>query len=450
MRFRRNIHLKTRAKTKSARSVFGRIHKKSRLHPFRITEILLRLHKYAGFSFLFVISYGIMVILTEKTRHEMPGQCERSVRLSADCTKCFMADYRSSGKELRRSPKGAIAAMLAVLMLAGGGAAALKISENLQPVRVLEDSSAADLSVPDITDTTTDKPRTLFIYETKFASDVHNGPLMLVNRSTPLPEDPKEDLVPVFSEKNEYLHVKDVSVQLHKDAMQALNDLATGFYNATGESSLLVLSGFRTKEYQRQLYEADLEKTGQDASALVAEPGCSEHETGYAFDLSLYLDGVFADFDGTGVYDWVGKHCAEYGFILRYPKDKVTVTGFSHEPWHFRYVGIPHALYMRDHNLCLEEYMGMLQDYTYEGTHLEIPDQDGNICEVFYVLLADAINESVVEIPVAADLPYTVSGNNRGAFIVTVYTGRPMESETETTARTDGSSEAAPETTEAE
>lgn len=418
-------------------------------------KTLLKLHKDDDFAFFFARSYVIMVMIKYQSRQKCPV-LQKGVCVSQQTAQSVnMADYRSTGKELRRSPKGPIAALLGVIIFAGAGYGALKIVEKFQPIEVAQDSSEVDLSVPDVTDTTEERPHTIFVFENHFASEVHQGPLILVNRSTSLPEDYEDGLVSVFAEKNEYLHVKDTSVSLQQEAMDALNELATGFYDATGNSSLLVLSGYRTREYQKQLYDADLLATGKDTSDLVAQPGCSEHESGYAFDLSLYLDGELADYDGTGVYNWVNQHCAEYGIILRYPKDKVNITEFSHEPWHYRYVGVPHALYMQAHNLCLEEYMDLLDSYPYEGEHLEIPDADGNICEVFTISLEDSINDAVAEIPVAAELPYTVSGNNRGKFVVTVMTGRPMEEDTETTAApedgTEDSTEDSPaDTTEAE
>lgn len=359
-----------------------------------------------------------------------------------------MADYRSTGKELRRSPKGLIAACLAVLLLGGGVYGTLKILEKVEPIEIAEESSEPELSVPEVTDVTEEEEHTIFVYDTRFVSEMHKGPLILVNRSTPLPFELDEERVDVYAVKNEYLHVKDTYVSLNKIAMDALNEMAVGFYNDTGNDDLLVLSGFRTREYQQQLYDADLAKTGLDTSTLVAKPGCSEHESGYALDFSLYVDGEFLDFDGTGVYSWVAKHCAEYGFILRYTKAKQSRTEFDPEPWHFRYVGVPHALYMAEHNLCLEEYIDLLAKHPYDGEHLMIPDGDGKLCEVFSVPVDNDAGEAVVEVPVAAELPYTVSGNNRDAFIVTVETGRDYDSATETTAVTDDTTEDSPSTEE--
>ncbi len=345
-----------------------------------------------------------------------------------------MADYRTTGKELRRSPKGAIAAGLTLALVAGAAVGSLYILNGMEPIETQESSSEAELSVPDMTDTQEDENLIIYTYEAKFASDIHSGPLVLVNRSTPLPEDLEDGLVNVYIEKSDVLHVKDTEVNLQEEAMTALNAMAEAFKEETGHADLLVISGFRTKEYQQKLYEEDLQDTGGEMSTLVAKAGCSEHESGYALDFSLYADGVVSSFDGEGDYAWITEHCAEYGFILRYPEDKVEITEFEFEPWHFRYVGVPHAVYMYQNGLCLEEYAALISEYSYEGEHLQITDADDMVYEVFTVTLSDTDAAAVAEIPLPAELPYTCSGNNQNGFVVTVETGRKAETETETEA----------------
>ena len=102
-------------------------------------------------------------------------------------------------------------------------------------------------------------------------------------------------------------------------------------------------------------------KARRAALKSVAEPGASEHHTGLAFDVNKKGSSTFA---GTKNSDWLNAHCWEYGFIIRYEKSKEEITGFIAEPWHIRYVGVEHALYMRDHDLCLEEYIQGIEDGT--------------------------------------------------------------------------------------
>ena len=97
------------------------------------------------------------------------------------------------------------------------------------------------------------------------------------------------------------------------------------------------------------------------------EPGHSEHHSGLAFDIitteyqrDVYsLTEQFAETDG---YRWLIEHCAEYGFILRYPKEKTDITQINYEPWHYRYVGKEHAKYIMEHDLTLEEYIELLKE----------------------------------------------------------------------------------------
>lgn len=86
----------------------------------------------------------------------------------------------------------------------------------------------------------------------------------------------------------------------------------------------------------------------------VAEPGCSEHHLGLAFDVNVPSTSAFK---GTKQCKWLHEHCWEYGFIVRYQAGKEAITGYTAEEWHIRYVGTEHSLYIRDHGLCLEEYL---------------------------------------------------------------------------------------------
>ena len=92
----------------------------------------------------------------------------------------------------------------------------------------------------------------------------------------------------------------------------------------------------------------------------VARPGTSEHQTGLAVDI---VDTSYQILDegqeNTPVQQWLMAHCAEYGFILRYPTDKSEITGVGYEPWHYRYVGVEAAREIMANGLCLEEYLAL-------------------------------------------------------------------------------------------
>ncbi len=132
--------------------------------------------------------------------------------------------------------------------------------------------------------------------------------------------------------------------------------------NADGVN-LLVISCFRTITRQTTLYNAEVQKwlnqgysdadAKTKAGTIVAVPGTSDHNLGLAVD----LNSVEESFENTRQFVWLQEHAAEYGFVMRYPKDKQDITKIIYEPWHYRYVGKVHAEKMNSLNMCLEEYV---------------------------------------------------------------------------------------------
>lgn len=123
---------------------------------------------------------------------------------------------------------------------------------------------------------------------------------------------------------------------------------------------LWVASGYRDYAEQQELYNSYAASDGTEAAdRYSARPGSSEHHTGLAIDLNEVSD----DFGETPEGKWVVEHCAEYGFILRYPQGKEEQTGYMYEPWHIRYVGVELAQEITASGLCLEEYLGITSEY---------------------------------------------------------------------------------------
>lgn len=190
--------------------------------------------------------------------------------------------------------------------------------------------------------------------------DLNSWELRLVNKWSPIPreDDPETGLT-----KDQYLF--DVR------ALEALD----GFLVA-GEREgldLCLSSAWRSYTYQEELFKnkvrtlmeelgCDWTAAEEDAARAVARPGESEHQLGLAADIVSYsynvMDGGFGE---TEAGQWLQEHCAEYGFILRYPADKEDVTGVIYEPWHFRYVGTEAAVYIMEHGLCLEEFRALYE-----------------------------------------------------------------------------------------
>lgn len=127
------------------------------------------------------------------------------------------------------------------------------------------------------------------------------------------------------------------------------------------EDVIVPVSGWRSRDEQKKIWSDTVADRGLSfARKYVALPACSEHETGLAIDLALNapdIDFICPDFPKEGICQRFREAAPHYGFIQRYQKEKEAVTGISEEPWHFRYVGTPHALLITRGGLALEEYV---------------------------------------------------------------------------------------------
>lgn len=120
--------------------------------------------------------------------------------------------------------------------------------------------------------------------------------------------------------------------------------------------SIMIVSGYRSISTQRAIYNRQVTNKGQVKADLVsARPGHSEHHTGLAIDIDC--DGKLEEyFENTEQFEWLSKNAYKYGFILRYPKGKTYITGYSYEPWHYRYVGVEAATIIHNEDITFEEY----------------------------------------------------------------------------------------------
>ena len=130
--------------------------------------------------------------------------------------------------------------------------------------------------------------------------------------------------------------------------------------------NLYIVSGYRSYQLQTQLFNNRVKKyqnqgmsyknAYKKASMINAVPGTSEHQLGLAIDFNS-LDQSFGE---TKEGKWLYKNAWKYGFVFRYPKESVGVTGIMYEPWHYRYVGVNNAKFMHDNNMTLEAYIEYL------------------------------------------------------------------------------------------
>lgn len=182
--------------------------------------------------------------------------------------------------------------------------------------------------------------------------------LRLASAKHPLPE----DFSPQVSDINPQ-YCRDPNFRFDSRAVDSLNAMCAAA--AKDGIKLLVISPYRSVQKQSQLFAQEVAKysglSKEEAEAKAAQsvlpPGTSEHNLGLAVD----FDSLSASYENSANFRWLSRHAADYGFILRYPKNKTQITGVTYEPWHYRYVGVEHARQIKQEGLCLEEYIDKLK-----------------------------------------------------------------------------------------
>lgn len=237
-----------------------------------------------------------------------------------------------------------------------------------------------------------------------------DGLLWLVNRSHPIPNTyvPKNLTAPLYS-----------SHMLRSEATDAFEKMKSGVY-ASGCGWISCKSGYRTYGTQTSLFNGRVaEKKAQGMSYLAAYeatakftaiPGTSEHQTGLAVDVTN-TGNLTSDFANTKAGAWLKENSWRYGYILRYTENKYNVTKIGDEPWHFRYVGMPHSKLIYDNKFCYEEYIEAL----IAGKIFTVDNKDGMVYKVFRTTKKGEIYPGMIG----------YSSDNAGGFIVTTF--QPVE-----------------------
>lgn len=261
---------------------------------------------------------------------------------------------------------------------------------------------------------------------------VHEGELILVNAYNEymFPESAESAIVDVSKYKNDHFVMADPGAKLEKGVLDKFNTLCDDYFAYSGFEYMQINSAYRSRQSQIDIYDSYTRDYGAEyAKAYVANPGFSEHHTGLAMDLNVNINGTIAYVETYEGCAWFRDNCKNYGFILRYPKDKVHLTGINYESWHYRYVGTPHAQIISDMNFCLEEYETYIKDYTWDTYRLLAAEDgsvstiegdseyDGDGTQIYYVPLDTKKDETEIKIPKGWD--YRISGNNMDGFIVT-------------------------------
>ena len=150
--------------------------------------------------------------------------------------------------------------------------------------------------------------------------------------------------------------------QMNRTALEAANRMFTAAQR-DGLNGFVITTAYRTYAFQHTLYMQEDQPVNEAGLYSVVPPFASEHRTGLAMDITNEQlvnssDTLTDRFGDSAQGRWIAEHCWEYGFIIRYPVGKSEITRIIFEPWHLRYVGVEHAMAMRDTGECLEEYLG--------------------------------------------------------------------------------------------
>lgn len=201
--------------------------------------------------------------------------------------------------------------------------------------------------------------------------------LILVNKTNKAPAVPvtlvKPNVQPTRESASENIYMR-------PEAAAALEALFAGA--AEDGLTLYATSGYRSYSTQKAIFERKLDRMSEkQANLSVAKPGYSEHQTGLTMDIegeTTKGTGLTEAFGESPEGIWAAEHCAEYGFIIRYPKDKTKITGYIYEPWHLRYVGREAAQEITALDVTFEEYIAMVRSDRIQWLQEETQYDDQN------------------------------------------------------------------------
>lgn len=227
-----------------------------------------------------------------------------------------------------------------------------------------------------------------------------------------------ESIKPLWGNSTSSYKLSGSSLSLKEPVILALNKMMDDYVAATSYKHAIVTNAYRSYADQEKLYNQNPRGS--------AAPGYSDYHSGLTLRLQGYIDENSGIFDlrnsSSAQASWLENNMKNYGFIFRYPSDKNAITGYN-IPWQLRYVGVPHSIYIKDNNLCLEEYLELLAtNHKYSDEHLKIDTPNGSY-EVYYV---EGTAEGTIKLPVPSNRDYEISGDNKSGFIVTVLPPRPV------------------------
>lgn len=228
-------------------------------------------------------------------------------------------------------------------------------ADNVTKILTEESQNSQENTLPDLTAARASNWEYSYALDTPRIADTSGEwNLILVNRDYVLPEN--------YIDSVELVYVCSSGERLDSRAASHYEEM----FNAAARDGLYLTpcSGYRSYDLQKNNFENRINSnisqgmSKQDAtveaSSVILPPGTSEHNAGLAMDIICVLDS----FENTSEFAWLCENAQDYGFILRYPKDKQDITKIVYEPWHWRYVGVQTAMAMKKSGQCLEEYLG--------------------------------------------------------------------------------------------
>ena len=230
----------------------------------------------------------------------------------------------------------------------------VKVDNNISKKNTSIKSSTTQVTTTSSTTTTTKKKQDVSVSNNTDGLKIIDG-ILIVNKSYPLPK----DYVPTNTYKDA-TGLNYCSECINVDAYEKYKLMKADM--ASLGMNIWIQSGYRSYSLHESLYNKYVNRDGKlAADTYSARPGYSEHQTGLAFDLNSISD----DFQYTSEGKWINENAWRYGFILRYPKSKESITGYKYESWHLRYVGedLATKLYNNGDWITLEEHFNLTSKY---------------------------------------------------------------------------------------
>ena len=276
-----------------------------------------------------------------------------------------------------------------------------------------EESDSSEEEEPQPPESTEDPNLIKYHFVDKTPQDLGVGLLQLIN---------KENLYDFYNTEtglhenlynaSDYFYVDNSGFVLKYMAFNAFDLMAKDFYESCdGKYKLIIMQAYRDFDTQKGFFDNN--------PVNAVPPGASDFHSGATVEVRIYdlTERKVLNPSDMSEARWIKMNAHKYGFIFRAPAEKKPIVGYTYN-WQLRYVGAPHAEYMYDNSLCLEEYLELLStDHGYSQERLTVKSLDGNTYEVYYV---DGASEGTLHLPVPENRPYTWSGDNVNGYIVTV------------------------------